>query len=345
MLVDNHYFFLFFSSKKETEDCIHKNRLVKRRDQMNIVIVGAGAMGSRVGSALYKHDYHVQLIDDWEEHVEAIQQNGLMVINEKGKEQVYIPAHLPKDCAGEVDLLIILTKSTKTDSMMKSCLHLLGKQTQVLTLQNGLGNIEILTKYVSKEQLFVGVTTYSAKLSGPGMVEAFGSGKTEIMNVTGQHIEDTERMIQIFNHSGIHATISENVIKSIWNKVAFNSVMNPLCTLTKSSAGVIGTYSHFYEIIDPIIDEIIKVAEVEGIELNKKYITETIIAALNPSMSGSHLSSMYQDIQRGEPTEIEFLNGALLKKGEHNQFSMPYNQILYHLIKMLEKGNEQPSLI
>jgi 2-dehydropantoate 2-reductase len=311
---------------------------------MNIVIIGAGAMGSRVGPALYKNDYHVQLIDDWEEHVEAIQQNGLMVINEKGKEQVYIPAHLPKDCAEEVDLLIILTKSTKTESMMKSCLHLISERTQVLTLQNGLGNIEVLTKYVSKEQLFVGITTYSAKLSGPGMVEAFGSGKTEIMDVTGQQKEEAERIIQIFNHSAIHAIISENVIKSIWNKVAFNSVMNPLCTLTKSSAGVIGTYCHFYEIIDPILDEIIKVAEVEGIELNKKYITETIIAALNPSMSGSHLSSMYQDIQRGQPTEIEYLNGALLKKGELNQIPMPYNRLLYHLIKMLERGNGQPVL-
>jgi len=137
---------------------------------MNIVIAGAGAMGSRFGSALYQNGYNVHLLDDWEEHVTAIKQNGLTVINEKGKEQVSIPAQLPQDDSRVADLFIILTKSPKTEAMMKSCLHLLSDQTKILTLQNGLGNIEVLTKYVAKEQVFAGVTTYAAKLIGPGVV-------------------------------------------------------------------------------------------------------------------------------------------------------------------------------
>jgi len=262
----------------------------------------------------------------------------LTVINEKGKEQVSIPAQLPQDDSRVADLFIILTKSPKTEAMMKSCLHLLSDQTKILTLQNGLGNIEVLTKYVAKEQVFAGVTTYAAKLIGPGVVEAFGSGKTEMMNITGLYKDDAEGIAQLFNQSGIHAVVSSDVMKSIWNKVAFNSCMNPLCTLTKSPAGVLGTYPDFFELIDPILAEIVTVAEAEGIHLNKNEISQTISGALDPVMSGNHLSSMYQDIQRGQPTEIEYLNGALLRKGERYQIPMPYNKLLYHLIKMLERG-------
>lgn len=303
---------------------------------MKIIIAGAGAMGSRFGSALVNSGCQVTLVDNWQKHIDKINQNGLIVTNEAGSSQVSIRASLPEGCCEKADLVIFFTKSMQTESMIKSCLHLLTEKTDVLTLQNGIGNIEVLSKYLSKNQLFAGTTTYAANLAEPGTVEAFGSGTIEIMHVNGERKEQAEKIVSLLNKAGLRTELSVDVIKSIWEKAAFNSVLNPLCTLTSSTVGIIGTYGGIADVVSEILKEVELVAHAEGVSLDRQKVMHVIDSVFDPAMSGHHYSSMYHDIQKGRPTEIDFLNGAIIQKAQKHKISVPYNTLIYHLIKMVE---------
>ncbi|MEK3936598.1 2-dehydropantoate 2-reductase [Sporosarcina sp. FSL W7-1349] len=306
---------------------------------MKVIIAGAGAMGCRFGSSLFNEN-EVILVDNWKEHVDKINRTGLSITDDKGTALIPISAKLPENCNEKADLLIIFSKSMQTDSIIQSCLQMITSETKILTLQNGIGNVETLTKWVPVEQLFAGITTYAANLNGPGTVEATGSGIIEIMHITGKRRREAELLIQLFNKSGLKAELSGNVIQSIWEKAAFNAVLNPLCTLTSSTVGQIGAYGIIGDVIRSVLGEIELVAEAEGVDFDKLQVMNVIENVFNPNMSSHHYSSMYHDLQNGRETEIEYLNGAFIKKANQYNIPTPYNTLLYHLIKIAE-GNRK----
>lgn len=305
---------------------------------MNIIIAGAGAMGCRFGSALANSGFQVTLVDDWKEHIHKINRDGLIVTNEKGSSQVPIRASLPEKFHEKADLMIFFTKSMQTENMIKSCLHLITKKTDVLTLQNGIGNIEVLAHYLPEKQLFAGTTTYAANLAGPGSVEAFGSGTIEMMHVKDERNEHAKKIVSILNEAGLRTELSVDVYKSIWEKAAFNAVLNPLCTLTSSPVGTIGTYESIADVVSGILKEVELVAHAENVSLDRQKVMGIIDSVFDPAMSAHHYSSMYHDIQKGRSTEIDFLNGAIIQKAQKHKIAVPYNTLIYHLIKMLERN-------
>lgn len=293
-------------------------------------------MGCRFGSALTESGCQVTLVDDWQEHIHKINRDGLIVINEKGSSQVPIRASLPEMYDKKAGLMIFFTKSMQTESMIKSCLHLITEKTEVLTLQNGIGNIEVLSQYISENQLFAGTTTYAAKLEGPGTVEAFGSGTIEMMHVKDERKKQAKKIVSILNEAGLRTELSADILKSIWEKAAFNVVLNPLCTLTSSTVGTICTYGSIADVVSGILKEVELVAHAENVPLDRQKVMGVIDSVFDPAMSGHHYSSMYHDIQKGRPTEIDFLNGAIIQKAQKHKIAVPYNTLVYHLIKMLE---------
>ncbi|MGW9102968.1 ketopantoate reductase family protein [Priestia megaterium] len=304
---------------------------------MKIAIAGSGAMGCRFGSMLFKTGNEILLIDKWTNHVETINNKGLKIINEDGTHIQRMKAFFPHEANEEVDLLIIFTKAMQTDSMINSCQQLINKKTIVLTLQNGLGNIEVLEKYISRDRLIAGVTTFGTELLGPGKIRAFGSGNVQIMQIDGKQKTETHVITNIFNQAGMNAEISTDVFISIWNKVALNCAINTLCTLMKSSVGIVGKYSEIEEVIEEIINEIVLVAHAENVLIEQKNIINMIINVFDPTMAGNHFPSMLQDMEKGRTTEIGYLNGAIVEKADRYQIPVPVNRLLTHLIKMMEE--------
>jgi len=309
---------------------------------MKIAIVGSGAMGCRFGSMLFESGNDVLLVDGWKDHVEAINRDGLKIIRESGTHIQRIRAAYPHEASGEVDLFIVFTKAMQTDSMVRSCQQLVGNHTRVLTLQNGLGNIETLEKYVSRNRLIAGVTTFGTELLKPGTIQALGSGNIQIMQADGKVTKEIQNITDTMNGAGMNVEISPNALISIWNKVAFNCVLNTLCTLMKNTVGAVGSYSQIEQVIADIVDEIVLVAEKENISLNKQEIINMIIHVFDPNMAGNHLPSMLQDMENGRPTEIDYLNGAIVKKAEAYQIPVPTNRLIMHLIKMMEETRSLP---
>ena len=309
---------------------------------MKIAIVGSGAMGCRFGSMLFESGNDCILVDGWKDHVEAINRDGLKILRESGTQIQNVKAVFPHETTSAVDLVIVFTKAMQTESMIHSCQQLIGEHTMVLTLQNGLGNIETLEKYVPKDRLIAGVTTFGTELLKPGTIQALGTGIVQIMQVDGKESKEIQAIADAMNEAGLNVEISPNALISIWNKVAFNCVLNTLCTLMKNTVGSVGSYSQIEKVIDDIVSEIILVAEKENITLNKQQITNMIITVFDPNMSGNHLPSMLQDMENGRPTEIDYLNGAIVKKAEEHQIPVPTNRLITHLIKMMEETRSFP---
>jgi len=310
--------------------------------KVKIAIAGAGAMGCRFGFMLHEAGQDVLLIDGWAEHVSLIQKKGLRIILDSGEVNRYIPISLFSESKGEFDLIIIFSKSMQTEQVMRNCQHLISDKTYILTLQNGLGNIEIIEQYVPKNRLLAGVTTYATELIKAGIIQALGSGDTYMMSVDGNMSPDLISIVEAFNDANLNTKLSEDVFTSIWTKVAFNAALNPLCTLANNTVAFVGSYKEIKEVVTGIIDEILLVAQAEKVRLDRNEVMEMIFSVFDPSMSGHHLPSMLQDIQNGRKTEIDYLNGAIVQRAERYNISVPNNRLIYHLIKMLEE-NEVPT--
>lgn len=304
---------------------------------MKIAIAGSGAMGCRFGSLLHESGNDVLLIDRWPEHIKNIQEKGLQIVNEKGTHTDFIPVSYPEKSKGDFDLIIVLTKDMQTIDMMTACKHLIGENTYVLTLQNGLGNVETLEKFVKRDKLIAGITTFGTALMGPGKIQALGTGLIQIMQVDGIKTPKIEEINAAFNKANMHSSISEDVFSSIWTKVALNCVLNPICTLMRSPIAAVAKCSEINDVSDAIVDEIILVGRAEKVNLDKNKIMTMIRNVFDPATCGNHLPSMAQDMKNGRKTEIEYLNGAIADLGKKHNISTPANKMISDLIKMMEQ--------
>jgi 2-dehydropantoate 2-reductase len=221
--------------------------------------------------------------------------------------------------------------------MIRACSHLIGDHTLVLTLQNGLGNIEILGQYVPHERLFAGVTIFGTELLTPGKIQALGTGTVELMRVDGQESETLKQLVDTLNLAGMNVTVSKDVIKTIWSKVAFNSALNPLCALMESTVGQVGSYGEINIVIDGIVSEIVAVGLAEGVEIKHAHIVNMVKNVFDPKMSGNHYPSMCQDMENGRQTEIDYLNGEIVRRGDKHGIAVPYNRLITHLIRLKEQ--------
>ncbi|RXS02298.1 2-dehydropantoate 2-reductase [Staphylococcus saprophyticus] len=305
-----------------------------------ILVAGAGAMGGRIGVALHQAGHNVTLIDDWEVHVQNINNDGMKIQTETDTYTVSIPAILSKDVADTYDLIILLTKSMQSESMLTQLKNggAIHENTAILSMMNGLGHEERLSKIVPLHQIYLAVTMWSAGLKGPGHLLLEGTGSINFQCANGVNNEISETIAHILNTANLNATISNNVFEAIWTKVTVNCVLNPLCTILNQRIGEFGAYSKVNEMVSLIINEIVTVAHAKNIEIEADTLLNTITAMYPDSEQGLHYPSMYQDLNNGRPTEIDFLNGQIARYGQKFDVPTPINQMLTHQIHQLERN-------
>ncbi|WP_182346826.1 ketopantoate reductase family protein [Tomitella gaofuii] len=310
---------------------------------MEITILGAGAMGCRFGAALHDAGHNVQLVDPWAEHVAAIEsQGGLRVDFDDGPRLVDLRASLPASSSGSPDLIVVFGKAMQTADLIASAQHLISESTVILTLQNGLGNIEAIAAFVeNSDNVVAGVTTLASELLGPGRIQALGNGVTHVMQSSGGRDIATRIVQEAFAGSPISVGVSPDVHSMIWRKVAFNAVLNTLCTLMSCPVSALRAYPEFWTVADAVIDEIAAVGAAEGVEIDGDDVRKTILEATDPEMSGHHLPSMLQDFLNNRTTEIEHLNGEIVRRGDSHRVPTPTNALIRHLIRMAEATRSQ----
>ncbi|MBO0442322.1 2-dehydropantoate 2-reductase [Vagococcus fluvialis] len=308
---------------------------------MKIIIAGAGAMGSRFGLMLHQAKNDVILIDGWQEHIDLIKQNGLKA-NFNGEEIVEnISIYHQNDVSSvefSADLVILFTKAMQLDGMMQSINNMVGENTKVLCLLNGIGHEDVIKKYVPLSNIILGNTMWTAGLEGPGKAKLFGNGSIDLQNLGTDGKEAAEEVIEVLNAANLNAKYSDNILSSIYKKACVNGTMNGLCTILDSNMAGFGETDVADDIVEAIVSEFAAVAERENATLNVPEVLAQIKTCYNRETIGLHHPSMYQDlIINNRLTEIDYINGAIVRKGKEYGIETPYCSFLTQLVHAKEQ--------
>jgi 2-dehydropantoate 2-reductase len=304
---------------------------------MKITVLGAGAMGSLYGGMLAEAGHEVWLLCKRETYVNAIRDKGLC-IQEMDREKVikHIQATISSSEIGETDLVIVLVKSGITREAVIKNKNLFGHHTIVLTLQNGLGNIEKMGQVVPKKNIIAGITAHGSTMLEPGKIRHAGEGETYIGEMDGQLSERIQKIAEVFRKAGIRTTVSNNILGLVWRKLLVNIGINALTAITGLKNGQLIQSSEMEELLEWTVKEGWEIANAKGIELDCDdpiLYTKKVCKA-----TADNQSSMLQDILNKKRTEIGMMNGAIVNEGKKLGIPTPINQTLTNLISTIEKN-------
>ena len=310
---------------------------------MKIVILGAGALGSFVACRLSLIGNDVTLVDVIPELIETINsQGGFIYEDSTGSVLVKLKASSYDELENDMDLVILLTKTMHSESAIESIRPHLGSNTYFMTLQNGLGNIERIEKYVPIERIIVGTTLGESNPVAPGHIFTSGSAPTSIMSADGIMNSMVQNVCDMFNEAGIQTSIEENIMASIWEKVAFNCATNTMASVCrlcdKYTLGTCETQSLSFK----IAHEVFMVANMIGISANEEKVVEKLTTSWK--IRGDHFPSMAQDVFSKRKTEIEAINGAVYNKALELGVDVPYVETMYRLVRCIEQNYQHQYL-
>jgi 2-dehydropantoate 2-reductase len=309
---------------------------------MKIAVIGAGAMGCLYGGKLSAIESNqVYLLDVWKEHVDTINEKGLWM-EEKGERLHYprVKASLDPKEVGPVDLAIVFVKSTMTEKAVMESSALFGPATWILTLQNGLGNIEKIGEIAGLDNVLGGTTAHGAYMKGPGEICHAGFGKTIIGEINGEETPRIRELHELLGNADLETEISRNILGLIWDKLIVNVGINPLTAITSLTNGELLQHPELLNIMERAVAEAVSVAEAKGIRLSY----DDPFAHVKQVCHGTsaNKSSMLQDILNHRKTEIDRINGAVWLEGDSSKVETPVNQVLTELVRYLEKRKAPP---
>ncbi|KVZ40232.1 ketopantoate reductase family protein [Burkholderia ubonensis] len=306
---------------------------------MRIAMLGAGAMGSLFGGLLAEAGEDVTLIGVNDAHLDAIHRDGLRIENDCGERRITTLRAVRPDAAqparGEpFDLLIVFTKSLHTRAALDGVRALLTAHTAVLTLQNGLGNVETLNAFVPIEQILVGVTTWPADLAGPGHVRSHGVGAIRMMTADGAARPFAQAVADALSRAGLACALDADVWAAIWEKVAFNAALNTLCAVTGCTVDQLGACHEGPRLALAIAAETAAVATAKGIAVDAVRIARNVEHAIGEHRG--HRPSMLQDVLAGRRTEIGAINGAVVAAAREAGVAVPHTETLLGLVRLID---------
>ena len=301
---------------------------------MRVVIVGAGAMGCLFGFLLHKAGKEVWLLEKYPDLVNHIKKYGIQVEGISGKHHVF--PHITAE-AGEIkeaDLILISVKAFDTLQAIQNAKSLVGPDSLVLTLQNGIGNVEEIVKVVGRKQTIAGTTAHGATVLGLGHIRHAGTGETAIGELDGNKTSRLEKVKAFLEPAGINVQITQDVTGLLWSKLLINVGINPLTGITGLRNGELLDYEETRAIMHRAVNEAKSVADRKGICLVYPAHLQKVEAVCQAT--AQNVSSMLQDIRNKKKTEIDFINGAILREGKKFDLELPINQALTHLVHLLE---------
>ncbi|WP_153100182.1 ketopantoate reductase family protein [Paraburkholderia hayleyella] len=302
---------------------------------MKIAILGAGAMGSLFGGLLAEQNQDVTLLDINEAHLSAIRTQGLILeTHGRRRSLTNLRVSRPDKTESIPELLMVFTKSFHTRAALSDVSRVMGPDTTVLTLQNGLGNVELLREFVSLEQIVVGMTTWPADMSRPGAVSSHGAGKIRLMSADGIARPGVEAIAALLNAAGLQCSVDPNVWSAIWEKVAFNAALNSLCAVTGCSVDGIAAVPGGLILARAIVGEVLAVAQAKGIDTDRASCMENVTQAIAKHVG--HQPSMLQDVLAGRRTEIEGINGAVVRAAREENLQVTHTETLLELVRLVQ---------
>ena len=292
---------------------------------MKLLIVGTGALATLFGATLSKSGVKITMLGTWKEGINALSERGAELDGEA------FPVNAtsnPKDCSGSTHA-IVLVKSWQTERVAHQLQSCLTPEGVAITLQNGLGNDMVLANTLGEDRVTIGVTTIAARMMGPGKVKSGGEGL-----VTLKDEPRVAGLVSIFQKSGIPVNLVNDIKPIQWMKLAINAAINPLTALLQVPNGELLNLPSAKLLMDALAREVGRVAEALGVSIptpGPEGIVEDVT-----SRTAINLSSMLQDVMRGNFTEIDAINGGVIKAAQKTGIPVPINQAIWQLVKNLK---------
>ncbi|HQJ23285.1 MAG TPA: 2-dehydropantoate 2-reductase [Rectinema sp.] len=302
---------------------------------MKISVIGSGAMGSLFGGKLAIAGENVVLYDVYRDHIDTVNKEGLSIEDaETGKITVVHPqASSDPESVKNSDVLLIFVKSTNTESVANQFKSFAAPHTIVLTLQNGLGNDAILVKHFGIERTAIGVTSQGATFLGPGKIKHAGKGPTHITMADGNKTK-LQDLAAALGRAGFETYISDEVTSLVWSKLIINVGINALTALLNVKNGQLLEYEDIKQVMADLVNEALIVVKKKGIQLIYDDPLAQVYEVARKTASNS--SSMLQDFQKNRPTEIDFINGAVVNEAQKLGISVPVNETVTRIVRTLD---------
>ncbi|CAM3532155.1 ketopantoate reductase family protein [Halomonas casei] len=292
-------------------------------------------MGCLFAARLALSGNPVHLVDVDPATIETIRAKGITLKMDDGETQhVFLPIHCADQLREHFDLLMVLTKGTVTSAAMRSSAHLIMPDTRLLTLQNGLGNAELIAKHAVASHILHGVTTIAADLKTPGEVHGNQQGDIHWGYYQSEVDLFARQLHETLQHAGFNSFLDAAVDSRIWEKVAFNAALNALCTLLNRPVGEVGQHREGQQLIQRVVNECRMVAREAGVSFNQQRVLDNIAHAI--SHQAHHLPSMLQDRRASRSTEVDAIHGTILRIAARQQVHVPVLETLYCLLKIGE---------
>ena len=299
---------------------------------MNFLIVGPGAMGCLFAGHLKKAGHQVVILDYKEDRAKRINGDGISLEGVGGDFKVQVAAVTGKPTQ-KIHVALICVKAYQTGDVARTLSSWLDPDVMVLTLQNGLGNLEILKKAFGDKRVLGGVTAEGATLLGPGHVRHAGRGPTIIGPSGGDH-GPAANVVSAFSDAGFDIRAVDGVEDLIWGKLIVNVGINALAAITRLKNGRLPHIDGTHQVMKEAIGEAVRVADALGIQPPYpdpiKRVQEVCAG------TADNIASMLQDVLAKRATEIRFINGAIVREGQRLNIPTPVNFTLSCLVEALQ---------
>ncbi|HNS02086.1 MAG TPA: 2-dehydropantoate 2-reductase [Anaerolineae bacterium] len=293
----------------------------------SLLIVGTGALASLFGARLAAAGVQVTMLGSWPEALAALRTQGVRLVESDGREQAWPVRAVadPAECRG-IPHALVLVKAWQTDRAGQQLAACLPPNGLALTLQNGWGNRERLEQTLGPQRVALGITTLGATLLAPGVVRAGGQGPVTL----GSHPR-IQPLAELLGAAGFEMRLAEDVAGLAWGKLVINAAINPLTALLRVPNGALLERPEARELLGLAASEAAAVGRAQGLGLP---FDDAVAAAEEVARrTAANHSSMFQDVQRGRPSEIDAICGAVVQAGQRVNLPTPINQTLWLLVR------------
>lgn len=305
-------------------------------DELKIYFLGAGALGCAIGGTLAAAGSDVTLIDPYQAHVDAINRDGLRMKDRETERVVQVKAATDSRGLAPADLVIVLVKSFHTREAILAALNVVGENTAVMSLQNGMGHEDILGDAVGASHVLAGKTYVGGVLLGPGHIIAGTHGKrTFIGELDGSISERVTRIAAEFERAELPTTVSDNIVATMWDKLLINVATGALSGITGLPYGGLYAVPEIEACAVAAVAEAMTVARAAGVTLSIHAPRDAWVMAAE-GLPPEFRTSMLQSLEKGSVTEIDFINGSVVRCGARHRVPTPVNESLVAAIKGIE---------
>jgi len=307
---------------------------------MKIAIIGPGALGCLIAGLLkQKTKEEIWLLDNDHERAQKIQKEGISIEGMNTHTAISINVTADAKTIGECDLAVFCVKSYSTEDACKAIKEVVSDKTYVLTLQNGIGNVQVLNDHFGRERVIAGITNHGATLIDVGRVRHAGKGDTIIGNEGGRVLGFIRDTANLLSKAGFETKVSKDIDSVIWSKLVINVGINALTAVTRLNNGRLVEYDTSREVLRLAVQEAVKVVKRKRIKLAYDDPIQKVESVCKAT--AANVSSMLQDVLNKKRTEIDFINGAIVRQAKSFGIATPVNDALTNLVKTIEASYEK----